>query len=345
MSLLLCAYPIKAGGKSALSAAVVIAALSAPGGVSAQDAESDAHDARLDAILATPGASTPAPQANLFATAPGLEQQALAPLFRFNFLAPFTYNSNAEETGAGTSTFELSPLANLSLAAPLSDLPLRLSASLNVESDRFLQSREADRDKIGGSLRFQYVDINNDQGFSPFFAYAPRVDFIPAFSHLSATRQDINLGINKRFNFSENLQQVPLAGNTGSSTILSFGLTMFGQRRFREPAPASYAFYFIPSVSYIFSEQWNASFAVEVIGRWFDANFSGFERRDWQAQPILTLEYVVPTAVFGAAKVADFFGRPALDLQTSFVRNWSNITFRNYTQWTASAVIKTGWRF
>jgi hypothetical protein len=54
---------------------------------------------------------------------------------------------------------------------------------------------------------------------------------------------------------------------------------------------------------------------------------------------------VLPASLFGARETADFFGRPALDFQTSFVRNWSNLSIKNYSQWTASAVIKTGWRF
>jgi hypothetical protein len=45
----------------------------------ARDAVSDANEARIDALLATPSLSVPAPQANLFATAPGLEEQAPAP--------------------------------------------------------------------------------------------------------------------------------------------------------------------------------------------------------------------------------------------------------------------------
>jgi hypothetical protein len=98
-------------------------------------------------------------------------------------------------------------------------------------------------------------------------------------------------------------------------------------------------------VSYVISEHWNASLAVEVIGRWFDSNDAGFSRRDWEVQPIATLEYVIPAAVFGAFEIADFFGRPALDFQTSFARNWSNLSIRNYTQSTISAASKTGWRF
>jgi hypothetical protein len=236
-------------------------------------------------------------------------------------------------------------VGNLSWAAPLFDLPMQLSANVAVENDRFIESRGADLDKIGGSLRLQYVDPNNDQAFSPYVAYAARFDFLPTFSEEVETRQDVNLGFNKRFNFDGNLQSVPFASNTAEASVWSFGLTIFGQRRFRDPTPSSSALFFIRSVSYVISEQWNANLAVEVIGRWFDSNEAGFSRRDLEAQPIATLEYVIPSALFGAPETANFFGRPALDFQTSFDRNWSNLSIRNYNQWTASAVIKTGWRF
>jgi hypothetical protein len=117
-------------------------------------------------------------------------------------LAPFAYNSNAEQLRiGGTPTLELSPVGNLSWAAPLFDLPMRLSANVAVENDRFIELRGADLDKIGGSLRLQYVDPNNDQAFSPYVAYAPRIDFLPTFSEEVETRKDVNLGFNKRFNF------------------------------------------------------------------------------------------------------------------------------------------------
>jgi hypothetical protein len=333
-------------GGFAIAAAAAISLMSLPSPLAAQSADSDAQDARIDAILAAPSLATPSPQSNLIATAPGLEQQAPSAQFSFNFLAPFAYNSNAEQIKiGGTPTLELSPVGNLSWATPLFDLPVRLSANVVVENDRFIKSNGADLDKAGGSVRLQYVDSNNDQAFSPYFAYAPRFDFIPTFADEVATRQDVNLGVNKRFNLDGNFQGIPFASNTAAASVWSFGLTIFGQRRFRDPTPSSLALFIIPSVSYVISEQWNASLAVEILGRWFDADNVGFSRRDWEAQPIATLEYAIPTAVFGAPETADLFGRPALDVQTSFVKNWSNLPVRNYSQWTASAVIKTGWRF
>jgi hypothetical protein len=112
-------------------AAAAILLISLPSPLAAQSAEDHARDARIDAILATPNLATPVPQSNLIATAPGLEQQAPSAQFSFNFLAPFIYNSDAEEIGTGgTPTMELSPVGNLSFAAPLFDLPVRLTANM-----------------------------------------------------------------------------------------------------------------------------------------------------------------------------------------------------------------------
>ena len=68
----------------ALSAVVASICASLPTPLFAQaadrlDAQSDAQDARNDALLATPNLGTPEPLSNLYSTAPGLEQQAPAP--------------------------------------------------------------------------------------------------------------------------------------------------------------------------------------------------------------------------------------------------------------------------
>ena len=241
------------------------------------DAQSDANDARNDALLATPNSATPQPPSNLYPTAPGLEQQTPAPQWQFNLLAPLGYNSNAKEINhGGTQTLETSPFGNLSWAAPVADLPLRVTINANAESDRYFRTSDVDRDKFGLSGRLQYVDPTNDQAFSPYVAIAARWDYLPTFSDQISARQDFNLGFNKKFNFDGSLAPVPLAADTSASTVWSFGLTAFVQRRLREPQLSSSAMFVIPSVSYVISKDWNASVAVEFLGRWFDANSLGF---------------------------------------------------------------------
>ena len=310
------------------------------------DAQSDAEDARNDALLATPNLATPEPLSNLYSTAPGLEQQAPAPQWRFSLLAPLGYNSNPEELNhGGTQTLETSPFGNLSWAAPVGGLPLRVTVSANGESDRYFRASDADLDKFGVSGRLQYVDPANDQAFSPYVAIAPRWDYLPTFSDQISARQNFNLGFNKRFNFDGSLAPVPISGDTSGATVWSFGLTAFVQRRLREPQLSSSALFVIPSVSFVISKTWNASLAVEFLGRWFDANSAGSSRRDWEAIPIGTVEYVFPASIFGSERVANMLGRPALDFQGSYQSVSSNSPGAGFDQWTASATIKMGWRF
>ncbi len=310
------------------------------------DSQSDAQDARNDALLATPNLSTPAPLSNLYSTAPGLEQQAPTRQWRFNLLAPLGYTSNAEDIShGGTQTLETSPFGNLSWAAPVADLPLRVTANANAETDRYFRASDVDFDKIGLSGRLQYVDPSNDQALSPYIAIAPRWDYLPTFSDQISARQDFNLGFNKRFNFDGSFAPVAIAGDTSASTVWSFGLTAFVQRRLREPQLSSSAVFVIPSVSCVFSRDWNASLAVETFGRWFDANGVGFSRRYSEAQTIGTAEYVIPTSLFGGEVIARMLGRPALDFQGSYLMAWSNAPGAGFNQWTASATLKMGWRF
>jgi hypothetical protein len=310
----------------------------------ANDARSDGNDARADAMFATPG-GTPAPLTNLFATTPGLEQQARRSQFTFNILAPIFFNSNAEAANTGgTPSAEISPIVGLSWSSPFFQSPFRISANFRAEVDRFTQASSVDFDKLAGSLRLQYVDATNDQAFSPYFAYAPRMDFDPTFRERFATRHDLNLGFNKIFNFDGNFQRVPFASNTLEATVWSFGLTSFVQRRFRDPEPSSIAFFLIPSATYVISENWNFSLGLDFERRWFDP-VQGFAQQDWFLEPIATLEFVLPSSWFGAAGNAALFGRPALDFQVAYENNWSNVQAATYNVWHVGGALKLGWRF
>ena len=88
------------------------------------DAGVDADDARTDALLGTLNLTTPQPYGNLYSTAPGAEQQAARPQFRFNFLAPLNYDSNP----LGTGRRESSELGHVSGRQPLLGGPGRRPA-------------------------------------------------------------------------------------------------------------------------------------------------------------------------------------------------------------------------
>src|SRR5215470_14609038 len=91
------------------------------------DAGVDASDARTDAKLGTLNLTTPANYNNLYATAPGAEQQAVRPQIRLNGLVPLNFDSNPLELGSGSSnSWGTFPVVNLSAAMPLGDLPFRV---------------------------------------------------------------------------------------------------------------------------------------------------------------------------------------------------------------------------
>jgi hypothetical protein len=212
------------------------------------DAGVDADEARTNALLGTLNLETPEPYENLYSTAPRAEQQPARPEFRFNVLAPLSFDSNAEASSSGgTQTWGTFPVGNLSWAAPVGDLPFRVSVNACSEFKRYFDASDVDIDRLTFSGRLQYVDPTNDQAFSPYFALTPRFSYLPTFSDQTEARQDFNLGFNKRFNFDGSFRPVPIAADTSAETVWSLGLTAFAQERFRQPQLSSDALFLIPS--------------------------------------------------------------------------------------------------
>ena len=310
-----------------------------------RDQHEDANSARYDAMFGTPNRYTPSPQTNLFATTPGLEQQVRRSQFTVNGLVPIFFNSNAEAAPAGgTNSAEFSPVLGVSWATPVFDLPFRFTANARAEVDRFTQAPSLDFDKVAVSGRLQYVDRNNDQSYSPYISYAPRWDFAPFYKSWFATRQDLNFGVNKTFNYDASFQRLAFSGNTFAETVWSFGMTAAIQRRFRDPAPGSWAAYLVPSATYVISPQWNLSAGIFAERRAFDSYF-GFSQEDWLVEPIVTLEFVLPESWFGSERTAAGLGRPALDFQVAYEKNWSNQPAANFEVWHVGVALKMGWRF
>lgn len=338
-------------GRALVPAFALAAGLAFPASAFAQaaggrsDAGVDADDARVDALLGAHG-PTPEPYENLYATAPGAEQQVARPQFRLNFLAPLNFDSNPLELGAGSrDSWGTFPVGNLSAAAPLGDLPLRITLSGRTEFKRFFDTPAAGVDRVTVSGRIQYVDPNDDQAYSPYFAITPRWSFEPTFMDQREARQDFNLGVNKSWHFDGAFRLLPSASDTSGETVWSLGVTAFAQKRLRQPFLSSEALFLIPSLSWVISPDWNASLAVEFLSRWYEPDQLGETSHDWEVLPIATLEYVVPASLFGGDYVANLIGRPAIDLQGSHLRVWSTVPGVSFNQWGASATLKLGWRF
>jgi hypothetical protein len=201
-----------------LSAVVLMAT---PAQLAAQ-AHGDAEDARIDAMFGAPNRYGVAPPDNIFATTPGLEQQARRSTFIFNGLAPISYSSNAMAGPSGVPTDQNSalfnPVVGLSWTTPVFDLPFRFTANARAEIDAYTAVPTADFDKVAVSGRLQYVDATNDQAYSPYVAYAPRWSYAPFYQNWLQTRQDLSFGVNKTFNFDANFRRVAFAAATLAET-------------------------------------------------------------------------------------------------------------------------------
>jgi len=131
-----------------------------------------------------------------------LEQQILSRRWGFNVVAPFGYNSNAEQIAhGGTETFEWGAFGDLSWATPVGELPQRVSVNALGELYRYTQAPDVNVDRVGGSARLQYVAPNNDQAFSPFVAIAPRWVFANPLSNLQETREDFQCRLQQTVQF------------------------------------------------------------------------------------------------------------------------------------------------
>jgi len=331
-------------------AAVLLSTAIRAGFAMAQTANSNAgleggQDNLFDAILATPQQKTPVLPDNVFATAPGLEQPARAPQFALNALAPALFNSNAQFLSSGGSkAFEGSPLIRFGWASQLFDTPIRISGVASFETERFVNGPGAAIDYIRPSARAQYTNPQDDQDFSPYLSYVPRLDFDPTFANNFATRQDVSFGIDKVFNFDGAFNRLPPASSSSSATVWSFGFNIGAQQRFRDPSPQSHAFFFNPSVAYVISETWNASFDMAITRRWFET-IGGVSQRNLTWEPTGVVEYVIPAEWLGGSDGTRWRGNPAIDFVAGLERNWSNISGREYSQWQVGVVFKTGWRF
>lgn len=325
--------------------AASLAALAGPAAGQARDQVEDGNTARTDALFGTPNIVTPVPDDTLFATTPGLERQLRRSQFTISGLVPMFYNSNADALPyAGTNSGEFSPVLGIAWSTPVFDLPFRFTANGRAEVDRFTQVPTADFDKLAVSGRLQYVDASNDQAYSPYVSYAPRWDFMPFYRNWRATRQDVNVGVNKVFNFDADFNRVAPSGDTFAATAWSFGVTAALQRRFRDPTPGSWAAFLVPSATYVFSSSWNISAGVLLERRAFDA-VGGVAQEDWLVEPIVTLEFVAPASWFGSTAAATAVGRPALDFQVAYEKNWSNVAGASFEVLHVGAALKLGWRF
>jgi hypothetical protein len=301
---------------------------------------SDFHDAQEDAALAV--GRSPVPQTNLFATAPAQEQSAPAQPFTANLMFPLQYNSNADQSRDNAiESFDWKADGRITYTANLAP-DLRVSLQARADVERYPDNNGRNIDFTRQSLRLQYVNPNDDQAFSPYLAIVPRQDYVPLYSDFVSNREDLNLGVQKRFNFDARFNPLSRASRSGSDAVWSIGFNIFGQQRWRNPAADSNAVVFAPSISYKINSDWDFSLGGDLTRRWFERT-NARQRADLLIEPIATLAYSIPDDFLGGKN--NPFGSPVIEAQVSSESLESNQYFRNFTAFYAGLTFRSGWRF
>jgi hypothetical protein len=212
-----------------------------------------------------------------------------------------------------------------------------------METERFVDAPGAAIDYSRTSARAQYVNPEDDQELFAILIICAAAAFRSYFCKQRCHPTRSGPRSRQSFQLRRCLQQDPCLANSSSEAVWSFGIGLGGQRRFRDPSPQSYAFFFSPSASYVISEEWNVSFSLPITRRWFDM-LNDVRQRSLTLEPTAVLEYVIPSRMLGGTNAARMLGNPAIDLVAGVERNSSNLSPATYTQWFTGLVLKTGWR-
>ena len=144
-------------------------------------------------------------------------------------------------------------MLGVSWSTPVLDLPFRFTANVRAELDRFTQFPAWTSTSWRRRARLQYVDANNDQAYSPYIAYSPRWDFTPFYRDWFDTRQDLNFGVNKTFNFDAGFQRVAFSGDTFGRDGLVVRRDGVHPTTIPRSEPQSWAVILVPSMTYVIS--------------------------------------------------------------------------------------------
>ncbi len=305
--------------------------------------ERRANHGRADIRRARTEALTPPEQPAAgtgLATAAAAPEEAAPPAFAFDLLTTFSFNSNAEAARGGGAALEAMPEARLSCSRRHERLPLRFSALVDTGADRYGRRPHADADLAFGRLRVQTESGQDDQELQAFVSYSPQATLLPVYARRAELRHDLNIGLDRQFNFDAGWRRLPPGPATAAAAVWSFDINAALQRRAREPGAGSYAVLVNPSVSYTHSPEWSGSLEIDITQRWYDRE-QGRLRRERLTTPVLTLEYTPPDDWFAGSRV----GSPVVNLQVFFARQASNQAEARFSQWGAGPVLRTGWKF
>jgi hypothetical protein len=289
---------------------------------------------------------------------PVREGQEAAPSITFSAFLPILYNSNAQSASSGReSSAEVTPEIRLGWSQSLAGAPVTFSGLVDLASDRYPSSSDANGDSAAGTFRAQYVTGGDDQECEPFFQYSPHLSFEPTWRSRIGTTHDLAIGFDKAFNFESDFSLIRRPKqDTSRIAEWSLGFTGAVKRRLSDTNHDAWIASAAPSLTWnhlnsdATAAQWNASIELDVTQKWGDTQ-AGTSRRDTLVGPVVTIEYMPPFRWFNGTNDLERdqrrkrLGRPRVDFQLSFVNDHASDGGRGFHQWTVGPSLKASWNF
>jgi len=297
------------------------------------------------ALLAARPAAAQAPAAHDpatdFALSAPLSQRATPDGdFRLIFTLPLLATSNAagaaaERTGASGSP-DLHGNPDLLLRWTHQYDFARLSASADIEFDRYAVNTDQSSNSLNGGFKAALTDGRSDL-FVPYLSYWAVADYEPGFTVRDDTMHNFAVGFTSGIGVGADGALIPFRASSGAGDW-SVAFDMSFGRRFAEPRDFENVFAtFSTDMVYNFTSDLHFGLLSKVRFRDYD-NYYGQVRRDTfvavQARIELTPEWL--TRRLPGAE---------LDLAVEFQRNMSTLDIARYTRWEAGPSLTLTRRF
>jgi hypothetical protein len=212
---------------------------------------------------------------------------------------------------------------------------VKVSAKLDVGEDRYFQQITVNQDAIFATLKAEFTDGRSDL-FVPYVAYTPEVDFLPFFAHWQDTLQDFYGGFTSGFGIKSGKPvEFRDAVDPGDLSVL---VDVRAGQRLASPKGFENTFFRV-SADFIYV-------ATPELSLWLTAayrfrhypDFFGDRRHDNRLSAIAKAVWT-PDWLTRHVKNAE------IDFEVAWYKNYSNLSFEQYTVWEVGPAVLLAWHF
>lgn len=239
--------------------------------------------------------------------------------FTFSISLPFTRNGDPAQDDTDRASWHFDPEFTLDWKRQFTSVPLKLSARIDTDMDRYTRDSSNDSDALYAFANAYFTKGGKDAVFVPYVGYRHTEAFAPTYDSSQAKLNDFYAG------FVANL-------SLGASDLT---IDAQGGRRESSAVSSNYA-KLKATLSCELSAQWSLNVIPQLALRWFD-DVAGFDREDVTPQIIAYVAYTPDVKFLGTA--------PEIDFTFLYLKSDSNKAAADFDTWDIGPSIGLGWKF